>query len=144
MLRLQALTLVSTFLVATWSLLLLSLHEHRALLITNALAVGVAIIAAVLLIPPLGAEGGALTTIAAETFLAGAYIVAQRRSHPEVSITIGILPKLFLAGLLGCAAVLLPIPDLVQAVVLSIVYFAVLLATRAVPFEVFSALRSRV
>ena len=100
-LRLQALTLVSTFLVATWSLLLLSLHEHRALLITNALAVVVAVIAAVLLIPPLGAEGGALTTIAAETFLAGAYIVAQRRSHPEVSITIGILPKLFLASALG-------------------------------------------
>ncbi len=32
-LRLQALTLVSTFLVATWSLLLLSLHEHRTLLV---------------------------------------------------------------------------------------------------------------
>jgi len=80
----------------------------------------------------------------AETFLAGAYIVAQRRSHPEVSITLGVLPKLVLASALGVAAILLPVPDLVQAVILSIVYFAVLLGTRAVPFEVFSALRTRV
>jgi O-antigen/teichoic acid export membrane protein len=143
-LRLQALTLVSTFLVATWSLLLLSLHQHRTLLIANALAVVVAVIAAVLLIPPMGAEGGALTTIAAETFLAGAYIVAQRRSHPEISIALGVLPKLVLAGALGCAIAFSPLPDLVEAVILSVVYFAVLLATRAVPFEVFSALRSRV
>lgn len=143
-LRLQALTLVSTFLVATWSLLLLSLHQHRTLLIANALAVGVAVIAAVLLIPPMGAEGGALTTVIAETFLAGAYIVAQRRSNPEVSITLGVLPKLVLAAGLGGAIVLAPIPDLVQAVILSVVYFAVLLVTRAVPFEVFSALRPRV
>ena len=100
-LRLQALTLVSTFLVATWSLLLLSLHQHRTLLIANALAVVVAVIAAVLLIPPMGAEGGALTTIVAETFLAGAYIVAQRRSHPEISLSLGVLPKLALAAALG-------------------------------------------
>lgn len=143
-LRLQALTLVSTFLVATWSLLLLSLHEHRTLLIANGLAVVVAVIAAVLLIPPLGAEGGALTTIVAETFLAGAYIVAQRRSHPEISISLGVLPKLLLAAALGAAIVFSPLPDLVEAVILSVVYFAVLLATRAVPFEVFSALRPRV
>jgi hypothetical protein len=102
------------------------------------------VIAAVLLIPPMGAEGGALTTIIAETFLAGAYIVAQRRSHPEISVALGVLPKLALAAGLGGAFVLAPLPDLVQAVIFSVVYLGVLLATRGVPFEVFSALRPRV
>jgi O-antigen/teichoic acid export membrane protein len=142
-LRLQALTLVSTFLVATWSLLLLSLHEHRTLLICNGLAVVVAIVAAVILIPPMGAEGGALTTIAAETFLAGAYIVAQQRKHPEVRFGLGVLPKLALATALGAALLLTPLPPVAQAAVASLVYFAALLATRGIPLELWSALRPR-
>ena len=73
MLRIQAATLVATFIISTWSMVLLSRHHHRPLLVTNLLALGVAAVAAIALIPPYGAKGAAITTLVTEVFLAGAY-----------------------------------------------------------------------
>jgi O-antigen/teichoic acid export membrane protein len=142
-LQLQALTLVSTFLVAAWSLVLLSLHEHRALLRANLVALAVAVVAAVVLIPPLGARGGAITTVVAETVLAAAYYVALRRSHPELAVSMEVLPRIALAIAAAAAASFVPAPDVVQVALVTLVYAGVLLAMRAVPEELWHALRSR-
>ena len=55
-LRLQAAGLVTSFLMVTWTYALLSLRLYRPLLIANAAAAVVAIVATVLLAPPFGAR----------------------------------------------------------------------------------------
>jgi O-antigen/teichoic acid export membrane protein len=142
-LQLLAPALVASFAVATLSFALLSLHRHRELLISNAIAVGVALVACFTLIPTLGAEGGALASAMSEIALAIAYLVALRRSAPEVKIPASILPKLALALAVSSLVVFLPVPEVVRIVLASAVLFAILLALKAIPLEVFAALRGR-
>ncbi len=142
-LRIQAATLVATFVISTWSMVLLSRHHHRPLLVTNLLALGVAAVAAIALIGPYGAKGAAITTLVTEVFLAGAYIVALRRSEAELRLDLGFLPKLLLATGLAALVALLGLPPVPTILAMSAVYLGALFALRAVPTEILHALRHR-
>ena len=78
-LRLQSCGLLTSFLMVTWTYALVSLRLYRPLLLANALAAVVAIVATLLLAPPLGAEGAAIATVAAEAALAGGALWGLRR-----------------------------------------------------------------
>ncbi|HEX2233429.1 MAG TPA: flippase [Thermoleophilaceae bacterium] len=142
-LRILAPTLVATFVVANLSFALLSLHRHRQLLVSNALAVVVAVLGCFVLIPPLGAEGGAIACTASETVLALAYFWALRRTDPDVKVGWRIVPKLVLAAALAASVILLPVHEAWRVALGTAILFAVLFALRAVPLEVLSALRRR-
>ncbi len=143
-LRVQALTLVATFLLATWSYALLSLREHRRLLQSNAFALAVAIVLSLTLVPSLAAQGAAIATAATEFTLAGAYWVSLSRSRARMRPSLALAPKVLLAAApAGAVALVVPLPSIALWAIGSLVYLLLLLAMRAFPPELVHALRRR-
>jgi O-antigen/teichoic acid export membrane protein len=144
-LSILAVGMVGTFLVATWSHGLLSLRRNRALLFANLLALCVGVGLTLVLAPDHGAVGGAIATTATEFVLAATYAVLLVRGRRDLRPSLSVVPRVVLAAALAVGPMLLlgP-PSVVAAVVASAVFFAVLLATRALPPEVIQALRRRV
>jgi O-antigen/teichoic acid export membrane protein len=143
-LRIQALTLVATFMVATWSFALLSLHEHRRLLQANALALAAAIVLSLALVPSLGAEGGAIATAATEFVLVAAYWWALSLSGTGLRPSLGVAPKVAVAAAAaGAPALVLPFASIVLWAIGSVVYFALVLLLKAVPPELLATLGRR-
>lgn len=142
-LRLLALAIVTSFLVATWSYALLSLRAHGALLKCNAIAAVVAAAGTVVLGSSHGAEGAAIATVAAEAALALSYLVALRRRRTDLAPGMPVLWKVALAAAVGGCAALLPVHPFVMAAAGGAAYAAVLVALRAVPPELLTALLGR-
>jgi O-antigen/teichoic acid export membrane protein len=140
-LRIQALALIGTFLVATWGFALLALRQHRVLIYTNVAAMILAAVATIVLGPALGAKGGALATTITEWVLPILYLIAMLRVRPDLRPKLAVVPKALVAG--GVAAAVALVPGLSSAlgtVVAAIVYVGLLFALRAVPAEVVHAI----
>lgn len=142
-LRILALAMVTSFLVATWSFALLSLHAHRDLLVCNAIAAAVAAAGTVALGATSGAKGAAIATVAAEAVLAGAYLIALRRRRASLTPRLGVLWKVLVATAAGGAVVLLPFHAVVEAIAGGAAFVTVLLGLGGVPPELINALRRR-
>jgi O-antigen/teichoic acid export membrane protein len=143
-LRWQALALVTSFLMVTWNFALLSLERYREILLANLLAAVIAIAGTLALAPPLGAKGAALATVGAEAALAGASLWFLHRARPALMPRLGVVPKVVAADAAGVAVALaVPLPAGALAIVAGAVYCGVVLALRAVPPELFDALRHR-
>jgi O-antigen/teichoic acid export membrane protein len=143
-LRIQALGLVTGFLMVTWSFALLSLRLYRALLLSNALAAAVAIAGTLVLAPAFDARGAAAATVLAEAVLALACWIALRRARPDLSLDHRVVVKAAAAALPGILlAVVLPLPSVVLAALAGAIYVAIAFATGAVPGEVLTALLRR-
>lgn len=142
-LRIQGLAVITAFLAATWGLALLSLKAYRALLVGNALALVVAAVVTVLLVPGLGADGGAAATVAAETTLVLAYLVGLVRARPNLRPSLAIVPKVGLAAAASLAPALLSLHPVIKGAIASVVFFAVMFALKGVPPELLAAVRDR-
>ena len=143
-LRLQAAGLVTSFLMVTWTFALLSLKLYQPLLLANAAAAVMAIVATLVLAPPLGAEGAAIATVLAEATLAGVSLHGLRRARPALSPDLAVVPKVVLAVAAALVVVyLVPASSLVLSFVAGAVYAVVAFALRAVPPEALTALRRR-
>ncbi len=139
-LRLLAMCLLSSFLVATWSYALLSLKRFRQLLVANAVAAATAAVLTFSLVPSLGAKGAALATFGAEASLAAGYLVALARTDRTLLPKLGEIPRLAPAVVGATAAgFLVPLPDVAAVVVATLVYFGLAFALRAVPPELLNA-----
>ncbi len=145
-LRLTAIGLIATYLVAAWSLLLASRERFGLLLRINAVVFALAIALSFVLVPLLGADGSGIVTATLEILLATFYARALWRELPGLRAGLDVVPKL-LAAIAVAAAVgvpLLAVSSLVAAVAGLAAYTLVLLVTGAVPPEVRQALqRSR-
>jgi O-antigen/teichoic acid export membrane protein len=142
-LRIHALAIATTFVIATLAFALLSLHMHRALLVSNAIAVAVATVATLVLVPLFDARGAAVAPTAAELALALAYGTSLFRAHPELRLRFGIVPRVAVASAAGLACALIPLPAPAQVAIASAVFFGLLYALRGIPPEIFEALRLR-
>ncbi len=140
-LQLQSLTLAIGFLSITGGLALVTLRRARDLVVANALALGVTVVATVALVPLLGAHGGALATIAGELCLMIAYGVLLLRSHRHLQPSLSVVPRVLLAAALAVLAVVLcGLEPLLQLVIAVTVYVAALVGLRAIPRELVQAL----
>jgi O-antigen/teichoic acid export membrane protein len=143
-LRIQGGAILASFLIATWSYALISLHRHTALLVCNALALAVGVALAVVLTPGGGAAGGAVATVAGETTLAIAYAIALMRRRRDLRPSLRVVPPVVLACAAALAAgLLLPLPELVRALIAGALVLAVTGALGAVPAELRDLLPSR-
>jgi O-antigen/teichoic acid export membrane protein len=143
-LAIQAWAMVGSFVLAGWSFALLSLHEHRRLLITNALALIVSVGLTLALAAADGAQGAAIATIGGETTLALASLVALAWRRPAYRPGLAVTLKVLSATLLAvAAAVLLDLSSLLRALVALTVYTGAVLALRAVPQELTELLPGR-
>ncbi|TMK98967.1 MAG: hypothetical protein E6G34_05525 [Actinobacteria bacterium] len=143
-LRIQGIALAVSFTLATWGFALLSLREHRGLIVTNALALAASCGLTLGLASTYGARGAATATLAGELTLACGYLFFLVRRAPELRPKVRIVGKVVLAAapaaLIGWLGGL---PSALAAFVGLALYSVALLALRAVPAEIWLLFRRR-
>lgn len=143
-LRVQGIVLLASFLVALGGFALLSLRRHRALLLANGVALAMASVLTLAFAPDHGAVGAAYANLGGEVVLVVGYFLALRRGEDGARISFELMPRVGLAAAAGVAfAVVIPLQPMLVAALASAVYAGVLVLARAVPAEVFEALRPR-
>jgi O-antigen/teichoic acid export membrane protein len=143
-LKIQGISLIGSFMVAIYVSALLSMRMYRQLLATNLLAVIVATVLSVVLIPGMGARGAAIAAASAEIALGLGYMWGLTRARPELRISFGVAPKAALATAVALAAALVPpLPSVAALFVFGAVNILLLALLRAIPFEVINAILGR-
>jgi O-antigen/teichoic acid export membrane protein len=139
-LRIQVCALLFIALYQLWTAALLALGRQRELILTNALALlGVATFAAIL-VPALGARGGAAASVLGDALLAS--LIYWRLSGATGSVMVGMRFLLKVAGAAAAASVALLIPglpDLVAAALAGALFLGVGQLIGMVPQEVHEA-----
>jgi O-antigen/teichoic acid export membrane protein len=142
-LRWHGLALLFSCCAAVFGYGLLSLRAYRGLLAANFAALVVNIVAAVILVPLDGAQGGALSTLAGEVTLVcvGAFALARARGGVRLTLVGG--PRLALAAALAAAPVLVlkPLPATIAA---AAIFGVLVLVLRVVPQELVVEARAAV
>jgi lipopolysaccharide exporter len=145
-LRLLAVTLLLTFVGAGRVFALLTLKRYRDLLLGNVVAVVIVVTGTVVLAPSLGADGAAIATVAGGLALNGVSFYLLSRASPELSPRLTVAPRVALAAAaaVGVAIALgSSLPSVVLAALAGLVFGSIVVVTRAVPPELFDALRGR-
>jgi O-antigen/teichoic acid export membrane protein len=140
-LQLQAPAIVATFLAFAGGYALLSLRRYRAMLYANLAALAIATGLAFALVGPYESHGAAIAAVVAEYALAAAVLAYTWRAGAGLHVPARVLLAVVLAGALGIAVALVPVPELVRAAIATVVYFAVIVGLRAIPHEVVTTVR---
>jgi O-antigen/teichoic acid export membrane protein len=140
-LRIQGAVLTASFISTSSALGLISLRRYRPLIVASSSALALNVALGLLLIPGLGAQGGALADVITEVLVAIGLTAVLIRAVPRHGIRLSVVPPLLTASGLSCAVLLLPVSSLARALLATIVYFAALLVMRAIPEEVIDAAR---
>jgi len=139
-----AFALLGTFVIGARGYGLLSLDRLRAMLVCNAIALTVVVVAGVPLIDAYGAEGAAIAMVAAELTLALCYEWSLSLGRPRVRLRPGFVARTAAAMLFASAcAIALDVGSLASAVIGLTIYLAALLALRLIPAEIRHALFHR-
>jgi len=137
-LRLLAVALLGTSLIALGAYALLSLRRHRELLVVNLVAFATSVVLTAVLAPGAGAEGAAWATLAGEAVVVTGYGIALARAGLVPSVRL--LPRVALAAAIGAVGFFaLGLPAVPAALVGTVLYGAAALVLRAVPEEALSA-----
>jgi O-antigen/teichoic acid export membrane protein len=144
-LRIQGAALFTSFFVATGGFTLLSMSRNRTIVIVNAFAIAVAATLVLTLAGRHGALGAGIATLGGELTLAVGYAVALGRSRDlRVGVETRVIVRVPIAAAAGFAAfALCGLPNAAAAALAGAVFLVLLLALRALPVEVYEALRSR-
>jgi O-antigen/teichoic acid export membrane protein len=140
-LRIQGLVLTASFISTSSTLALVSLRHYRAMIIASSSALALNILLALILVPALGAQGGAVADVLTETVVAFGLTVVVMQAVPRHQIRVSVVPSLVLASALSATVLLLPVGSVAHVIVASIIYFGVLLLMRTIPEEVTNAAR---
>lgn len=142
-LRVQGIALASSYLVAVWATGLWALREQRALAWANVVGVALAGGLTAALIPEWEALGAAIAMTVAEVVLAGMYAYALMRRRPHLRPELGIVPKTLAAAAPAFALWFAPLPDVVNVVLATAVFYGVLVGLGGMPMEIKKALVDR-
>jgi O-antigen/teichoic acid export membrane protein len=141
-LRIQGLVLTASFVSVSCMLGLLALRRYRPMLIATSAALVLNVALGLLLIPTLGARGGAIADVATETMVAAGLTVALIRALPRRELSAVVVPSVILAVATATAVLLLPLGTILQVILATIVYFGILLIAGTIPDEMINAARS--
>jgi len=139
-LRIQVVALLFIALYQIWTVALVALGRQRQLIFTNALGLLAVAVFAAVLVPPLGAKGGAMASVAADVVLAGLIYWRLHISTGRVTVRAGFLARVAVAALASVAVLLLPIGDIPAAAAAAVVFLGVGLAVGMVPKELHDVL----
>jgi O-antigen/teichoic acid export membrane protein len=142
-LRIQAFALIAVFVGQTWQLGLLSLRRQSALVWANAAALVIVLVVGGVFIPLWGARGAAAAAVVSETCLALLVYGFLRQRAPGVVPRFGLTPRVALAALPAFGVLAVPAPWPVHLVGSIVVFGVAALVLRAIPSELFHALRWR-
>jgi O-antigen/teichoic acid export membrane protein len=138
-LQIQAVVLTASFISTSSALGLISLRRYRSMIAVSSSALVLDVVLGLILIPELGARGGALADVITETLVAVVLTGLLMRAVPEHKIGASVVPRVALAAALSLVVLLIPVGSLAQAVGATIIYFGVLLFTGALPAEIIAA-----
>jgi O-antigen/teichoic acid export membrane protein len=142
-LRIQAFALIAVFVGQTWQLGLLSLRRQSALVWANAAALVIVLVVGGVFIPLWGARGAAAAAVISETCLALLVYGFLRQRAAGVAPRFGLTPRVALAALPAFGVLAVPAPWPVHLVGSIAVFAVAALVLRAIPAELFHALRWR-
>jgi O-antigen/teichoic acid export membrane protein len=143
-LRILAVALLGTFVIAARGYALLSLDRLRAMFVSNAIALVVVLGCGIPLIQAYGAKGAAMAMVAAELTLTLCYERSLTFERPQLRLHAGFaIRAVAAAGLAGIAASAVGIPSVAAAVLGVALYTAALLAIGIVPAEIREAVFHR-
>lgn len=138
-LRLQAPVVLTTFVIYAWMAFLIADGRRRALVVCMLTGSFAVVLAGLLMIPPLGAEGAAGAALVADLVLAATALRATRMvGAGRIGVEAGYLARyvLALATAAGTALAVLEIgPPIVAGAAAAVVFAAIALAFRIVPSE---------
>jgi O-antigen/teichoic acid export membrane protein len=135
-LQIQGLAVMFTFVAVAGAYPMLSLGRQRALLLANAGGLVAALALSLLLIPSMGAEGGAVASLGAEATLALVTVTALIRARPGIRLPVGVLPIVLVAAGAGIlVGRLVGQYSLVEAVAGGLTYVAVIFLLGRFPPE---------
>lgn len=124
-LRIQVAALLFIALYQIWTVSLVALGRQRDLILTNALALLVLACFAAALVPPFGAKGGAVASVAGDAVLACLIYWRLHRSAGRVAVKLGFLVRVAAAAAFACVPLLLgSLPDLAAAALAGLVFLA--------------------
>lgn len=139
-LQIQAVALLPVFVGQAWQLGLVAVRRQAALGWASAVALVLVTGLGLALIPSYGAEGAAVAAVVGETALAVLVFWFLRRARPAVAPTLGLTPRVLVAGALAAPLLLVPIA-LVAAVAATVVFLGAIWVGRALPPELAGAFR---
>lgn len=143
-LRVHIAAFVPVFLGAVASTALIALGAQRMLVLANGTALVVMVALGLLLVPAEGAHGAALAAIAGELALAILLFASLRRAAPSAMPRATVLLPVVPAVVLSLSVGLVPgLPDAAAAAIGGLVFLIFGLLFRAIPAEIFDALRPR-
>jgi O-antigen/teichoic acid export membrane protein len=142
-LRIQIFALIGASLTQVWSLALVAVDRQRALVITNTVALAIAVVLGLVLIPARDAMGASIAAAVGELTLALANLAMLVHFRPALRPDPGFLWRVALSAALGAACGFLPIPALAAAALAVVVFVAAALVTHALPREVLIELLRR-
>jgi O-antigen/teichoic acid export membrane protein len=140
-LRIQALALIVSFVSTSSALSLVALKRYRPLILASSSALLLNIVLALVLVPALGAKGGAVADVVTEAVAAVGLTVTLIRAVPEHQITLAFVPSVVLACAASTVVLLLPIGAVAQVIGATAIYVGTLLLTGTIPDEVIDAAR---
>jgi O-antigen/teichoic acid export membrane protein len=140
-LRIQGVVLTMSFISTSSALGLISLRRYRTMIITSSSALALNVALGVLLVPALGARGGAVADVITEAVVAVGLTAVLMHAVPRHEIRASLMPSLVLAVVLSATVLLLPVGSVARVIGATIIYFGVLLLTGAIPTEVTATAR---
>jgi O-antigen/teichoic acid export membrane protein len=143
-LRIQGVAMVATFVAVACGYPLLSLRRNKEIMLANGAALLASVVLTLVLVPSLQARGAAIAAVSAETALAVVTTVMLKRAEPALRLPLGVIPVALAAAAAGVGAgLLLGGPEVVRAVVGSVVFLVVVVLLGRFPPEVRHALAAR-
>jgi O-antigen/teichoic acid export membrane protein len=140
-LRIYGVAVAFACVALTFGFALVSLHRHVTILVAAVIALAMSIVLTLVLVPVIGAEGGAVATLAVEASIAGLYAWTLF-ARGDFKLELGVLARVTVAT--AAAAALLLVPALGPALLIvlgSAVFFGLLWLLGGVPKEILEALR---
>ena len=141
-LQIQAAVFTLTFLSTSSALALISLRRYRVMLVASLSALALDVLLGVLLIPGLGARGGAIADVITESLVAVGLLTIVVKETRGLQITARFVLSLLFASGLSLAVLALPTGSVARVAIATPTYFAVLVVTGSIPEELLNAVRS--
>jgi len=140
-LRIQVLALLFIALYQIWTMGLISLGEQRQLILTNALGLLAVGVFAAVLVPSLGARGGAAASVFGDIVLAALIYWRLHRSIGKVTARGAFLARVAIAAAVAVVPLFLSVPALAAAALSAVVFLGIGLLIGMIPQELRAALR---
>jgi len=140
-LQIQGILLTVSFVSTSSAFNLVSLRRYRQLMIASTCALAFNILLALVLVPALGARGGATADVISEALMAIALTAVLMHAVPQHQIKASVGPPVLLAAVLSATVLLLPVGSVARVIGATIIYLGVVLLMGAIPDEVIDAAR---